>query len=394
MNITWIVFSWLLALMVLPGTLYLLVLTVWGSRACNIPRGQYQAGRLAVVVPAHNEAAGIAQTLQNLVRLAEADGDTEVIVVADNCTDDTAAIAQQCGARVIVRQDAVRRGKGYALDYAFGVLMQENFAAFVVVDADSQASPNFIQGLRQHFAHGAMAVQARYTVLNAAASARTKLAALALSAFNVLRPRARHAMGLSAGILGNGFALSRQVLEQVPYTAASVVEDLEYHLQLINAGIRVHFADDITIRGEMPTTGRGANTQRARWEGGRLRMLLDHGLPLLKGVLQGKWYLLEPLADLLLPPLGYYVLLLLLLCAMPVAMAQYLGVAGLLVVAMHVLVAARIGEIPVHELLRVLLHIPGYLLWKMRRVVSIVHAARRNGDWVRTERAIKLTEAE
>jgi len=285
-----------------------------------------------------------------------------------------------------------QRGKGYALDYAFRVLMQENYSAFVVVDADSQASPNFISGLRQHFARGAMAVQARYTVLNATASARTRMAALALSAFNVLRPRARHAMGLSAGILGNGFALDRQVLERVPYSAASVVEDLEYHLQLVKAGIRVHFADDITIRGEMPTTGRGANTQRARWEGGRLRMLLDHGWPLFTGVLQGQRHLLEPLADLLLPPLAYYVLLLLLLCAMPLVLAQCLGVLGLLVVAVHVLVAARIGGISTCELATVLLRIPCYLLWKMSRIVSIGLAARRGGDWIRTERAVTIKE--
>lgn len=392
MNTVWFVLSLLLVLMVLPGTAYLLLLTLFGSRSVVLPSGSCKQGRLAIVVPAHNESAGIAQTLENLTALAADDGETVVVVVADNCTDDTAAIARRCGARVLERQDLLQRGKGYALDYAFRVLMQENFSAFVVVDADSQASPNFISGLRQHFFHGAMAVQARYTVLNATASARTRMAALALSAFNVLRPRARHAMGLSAGILGNGFALDRQVLERVPYRAASVVEDLEYHLQLVKAGIRVHFADDITIRGEMPTTGRGANTQRARWEGGRLRMLLDHGWLLFAAVLQGQRHLLEPLADLLLPPLAYYVLLLLLLCAMPLVLAQCLGVLGLLVVAVHVLVAARIGGISTRELVSVLLRIPFYLLWKMNRVVSIGLAARRGGDWIRTERAVTIKE--
>jgi hypothetical protein len=82
------------------------------------------------------------------------------------------------------------------------------------------------------FAGGADAVQCRYTTLNVDASLRTRLMNVSLMAFNALRPRGRSAMGLSAGILGNGFALSAETLRPVPYTADSVVEDLEYHLLL------------------------------------------------------------------------------------------------------------------------------------------------------------------
>lgn len=389
----WEVLTVLLALLVLPGTLYLALLTAAGSGKQLLSSISPMAGKLAIVVPAHNEAAGIARTLRNLLRLAKFDGATEVVVVADNCDDDTAKIAQYCGARVVVRQNPEQRGKGYALNHAFQILLKEDFALFAVVDADSKAASNFLTALREHFARGAMLVQTRYTVLNADISSHTRLAKLALLAFNVLRPRGRDALGLSAGILGNGFALRREVLERVPYSASSVVEDLEYHLRLIEANIRVHFADDTEISGDMPTASSNSKTQRARWEGGRLRMLMDHGFSLLIGVLKGKRNLLEPLADLLLLPLAYHVLLLLLLCSLPLTAAKMLGLFGLLIVLLHVLVAARIGGISFRQLAEILFSVPIYLFWKIRMVSKILQTTRRDSIWVRTERNMNFKES-
>ena len=71
------------------------------------------AGRrplLAVVIPAHNEVRGIAATLRQIIPQLEA-GD-RLIVIADNCTDDTASIATQAGAEVLERSDSQHRGKG------------------------------------------------------------------------------------------------------------------------------------------------------------------------------------------------------------------------------------------------------------------------------------------
>jgi hypothetical protein len=123
-------------------------------------------------------------------------------------------------------------------------------------------------------------------------------------------------------------------------------------------------------------------------------MLLDHGQPLLAGVLKGNLRLLEPLTDLLLPPLGYHVLLLLLLCMVPLPAARLLGAAGLLVVALHVLVAARMGGISVRELADILLRVPLYLLWKVRMVFATLRTARQGSAWVRTERDMKIKETE
>ncbi len=130
---TWPILTVALGVLVVPGTLYLLLLTLAGL--CRPVRADAEnsfTGRLAIIIPAHDEAAGIARTVDNLLAIARADGAADVYVIADNCSDDTAVIARAHGAQVLERNDLSRRGKGYALDYAFMALATKGFAAFVV----------------------------------------------------------------------------------------------------------------------------------------------------------------------------------------------------------------------------------------------------------------------
>jgi cellulose synthase/poly-beta-1,6-N-acetylglucosamine synthase-like glycosyltransferase len=374
-----------LAALTLPGTLLLALLSVAGLHGRPTPRRAPAKGRIAIVVPAHNEAQGIERTVRNLLAEVRRDKASDVVVIADNCSDDTAAVAQRCGARVLERSDEQHRGKGFALDFAFRSLLADDYQFFVVIDADSEVAPGFLNVFRRCFAQGSMALQARYTVLNAGTSVRTRLMELALCAFNVLRPRGRAALGWSAGILGNGFGLRRAVIERVPYTAGSVVEDLEYHLVLIWHGVRVDFADQALVRGEMPSSGSGVRTQRTRWEGGRLRMLVEHAPGLVRDVCFGQHTALEPLLDLLLLPLSYHVALLALLLATPLPWAQALAIGSLAVVAFHVVAAARVGGVPIRNLAAIL-YVPFYIAWKILLLPVTLAKAGRESPWLRTAR--------
>ena len=93
---------------------------------------------IVLLVPAHNESQGIGRTVANLFALAKADGSASVVVIADNCSDDTATVAAAFGARVLVRHNEVDRGKGFALDFAFKTLAKEGVDAYIVIDADMQ----------------------------------------------------------------------------------------------------------------------------------------------------------------------------------------------------------------------------------------------------------------
>jgi len=375
-----------LCALTLPGCVELIILTVAGCLPARTePTSTRHVGRIAVVVPAHNEERGVAGAVTSLRRCVPADSRHSIVVVADNCEDRTAERAGGAGARVIVREDRTRRGKGYALRYAFGILLAEGFDALAVVDADSAVEPNFVAEIERMLAGGADAVQCRYGVLNPGASMRTRLMNVALMAFNVLRPRGRDRLRLSAGILGNGFALTRATLSAVPYDAHSVVEDLEYHLRLVRAGKRVRFADRTSVWGEMPAAGSAAGTQRARWEGGRIRMIREQVPILLADLGAGRFALAEPLLELLLLPLAFHAALLMLTLAIPLAAARWYGAAALGVVVAHVGAAIVVGGGTIADF-AALAFAPFYIIWKLALAPAIGRAARKNADWVRTAR--------
>lgn len=391
-------------LLSLPGTVELALLTLGGILPCRPPgppalphsKGREgdsvpptgplsEAVRIAVVVPAHNEEAGIRACVQGLLACDPGAGAFAVVVVADNCTDATAAQATAAGAQVLVRTDSQRRGKGYALDYAFRQLLPQGFDAVLVVDADTRVEPSLITEFQRLFAAGADAVQCRYQVDNPQASLRARLMHVAWLAFNVLRPRGRERWGLSVGLLGNGFGLTRETLAVVPYEAASVTEDLEYHLRLVRAGRRVRFADAATVWSPAPTGGRAAASQRARWEGGRFRMIRELAPPLAREAVLGQPRLLEPLLELLLLPLAYHVFLLLAALALPLAWSRAYALAGLALVVLHVAAAIVVGRGGWRDLLA-LAAAPFYMLWKLTLVKALTRSARRDAEWVRTER--------
>ena len=146
------------------------------------------------------------------------------------------------------------------------------------------------------------------------------------------------------------------------------------------------------VRGDMPFGEQGSRTQRARWEGGRLRMLLQYGPGMASAVLHGRWRLLEPLLDLLLLPLAYHVLLLLaaglLAAAAVTGWAWLLGVtvlASLSLLATHVLAAMHITQQPWSRL-RVVSRIPAYLAWKAGMLTTTFSSAARGSAWIRTDR--------
>ncbi len=377
----WMVIGFLLIMLTLPGVLELALLTLGGVLPVHArkPNNTAPALPLAILVPAHNEAAHIERCLRSLQQAANEL--TTIIVIADNCSDNTAEIARQAGVRVIERHNAAERGKGFALAYAIAQLWAEDFAAFVIVDADTIVAPNFVTAMQARFADRADAVQCRYGVLNAQAAPRTRLLNIALLAFNVLRPRGRERWGLSAGLLGNGFGLARATLAAVQHSAHSIVEDLEYHLKLVRAGRRVQFADETTVLAEMPVAGAGVTTQRARWEGGKLQMLRQYAGVLLRDVFSGRWRLLEPLLELLLLPLAFHVALLLgtLGCAWlaPLGWLRAYACFGLLLTVGHVVAAVVVGGGGWRDWLT-LARAPFYILWwKLSLLRAIIRAAHK-----------------
>jgi cellulose synthase/poly-beta-1,6-N-acetylglucosamine synthase-like glycosyltransferase len=381
-----------LMLLSIPGTIELALLTFCGvlpaRKTVRLGRAPLVSMRkLAAVIPAHNESLNIANSVQSLARCVRPGtlAEFEIVVIADNCTDDTEEVAQAAGARVITRIDESRRGKGFALHYGFERLLAEGFEALLVVDADTVVETNLLVEAVRLLEGGADGVQTRYGVLNPGASIRTRLMNTALMAFNVLRPRGRERLGVSVGILGNGFALTSATLAAVPYDAHSVVEDLEYGLRIVESGRRIAFADGTTVRGMMPSGGRGVETQRARWEGGRFRMIAQNAPELIRQVLDGRLELAEPLLELLLLPLAFHVMLLTATVLISFAPARIYAVIAFMLLVFHICAGIVVGGGNWRDF-AALLAAPGYVLWKVTMLSKILKSASLDTTWVRTER--------
>ncbi len=378
-----------LAVATLPLVLELFLLTFAGflpKKMAHKVSGSF-AQELAVIIPAHNEEGSISACVESLT--ASATPGTRLLVIAHNCTDKTAEIAHAAGAEVLVYDDPAARGKGYALHFGFERALAMGAGAVLVIDADSAVSANLVSEVRAVLASGADALQCRYEMSSGTQKATGRLAALALRGFNVVRPAGRQRLGLSAGILGNGFAIRSEVLSQIPYNAFSVVEDLEYHIHLVQAGKRVQYLENALVTASLPQSQKGETIQRSRWEGGRIRAAKMWFLPLLRQVLQGRLRLIEPMLDVAGLPIAYGVFALLLALLVPADWVRLYAVASLLVVFIHVLAAAAKGP-DFWGSVALLATAPFYILWKIRLVPGILRGSSAKAAWVRTQRGVQL----
>jgi cellulose synthase/poly-beta-1,6-N-acetylglucosamine synthase-like glycosyltransferase len=390
----WALYAASLALLVLtlPGTVELALLTIGALLPDRKPpRTETGAAggkgvRLGIIVPVYNEELGLQRTIRSVLACDDAPGPADIIVMACNTTDRSVPIARALGCTTLERKDPARRGKGYGLEYAFRHLQHAGFDAYAVLDADTTVERNFINEFRGLFGRGAAAGQCILRVANPQTNARTRLMNIAFLAFTFLRPLARHRLGLSAGIFGNGFGVRADVIRRVPYDCYSIAEDLEYHTRLVLAGYRVEFLSATSVSTEMCTTGAQAKPQRERWEGGRLRVLLDQAPALVRdSTAGGRPALLEPLLDLLLPPLAYHLVCLLALTLIGGGAAFIYAVLGVMLVAIHVLQAMVIGAASAREW-RALLMVPVYVGWKLLGIGGVIKAASRSTPWRRTPR--------
>ena len=121
-----------------------------------------QTNRYAVLICARNEAAVLGFLLDSIRKQTYPPSQVEVYVCADQCTDETAAVAKRWGARVLERFHPRQVGKGYALDalvqYVYGQRGMDFYDGFFIVDADNLLDADFIAEMDKCFCAGARIV--------------------------------------------------------------------------------------------------------------------------------------------------------------------------------------------------------------------------------------------
>jgi len=346
---------------------------------------------VVVMVPAHDEAAGIGATLVDVQ--SQLGPNDRILVVADNCNDDTAQLARSAGAEVIERLDDERRGKGYALTHGIEHLTPNPPDVLIVVDADCRLSPGSIDALVRNAVETNRPIQADYVLQPTNRSPISMISALAFLVRNRVRPRGLRRLNQPCQLDGTGMAFPWTVIRTAPGLGPSIVEDLTMGIELALLGHEPLFCIDAGVRSDLPGSRRAAMQQRRRWEHGHLATLLHQGPRLLReGVVQRRLGLIAMGADLIVPPLALLVGLLVLVLAVAIGLVFFGGstaplwIAGsaLAIVGLGVGIGwARYGRKAVP--FRYLLLVPVYLIWKVPLYLSFL-VGRRERGWKRTER--------
>jgi cellulose synthase/poly-beta-1,6-N-acetylglucosamine synthase-like glycosyltransferase len=392
--------EFLLALALIPITLpalSLLVLTLAALKKTspeNRPTGTPSAKqvRVAVLVPAHNESVNVLPTINCLkAQLGPAD---LLVVIADNCVDDTAELARAAGATVIERSHSELRGKGYALAFGVDHLRSDPPDVVLVVDADCVVSDRAVACIAEHCASSGKPVQ-MLDLMSAGANAGLKLRVLefAMIMKNLVRPLGSFRLGRACHLMGTGMALPWSLMSSAKLATGHITEDMKLGVDLAIAGFAPQFLPQVQVSSAFPVDTGVAKVQKSRWEHGHLATLAEE-LPGLAAaaIKSGDPALVVMTMDLLIPPVALYFLVLAtgtILCTGAAVLWPVWQPAAVLVdgaaVCFFLAIALTWFRFGRHLLsARELLSTPLYALWKIP--VYVAYFLKKRSGWVRTKR--------
>ncbi|MBC2694343.1 MAG: glycosyltransferase family 2 protein [Desulfobacteraceae bacterium] len=362
----------------------------------NRRRSPEPTTKFAIIIPAHNEVVVIKNTLESIRCLNYPKRQYETIVIADNCDDETAQVVKEYGVCCFKRIDKERKGKGFALQWAFDHLKAEkkfaDYDAFVIIDADTIIDPDFLRAMDSRIAGGEMAIQGYYDVINPEVSPMASLSYFGFIISRNLRFKGRTRMGWSNNLLGNGMCFSREVIDEFGWGATSIVEDIEYAVMLHLNGIKVSFAPEAKIFAEIPTTFKRSRIQRSRWDIGKFQIRNRYLVKLLKEAIRTRDIsYLDTAMELAIPPFSLFVILAFVLFGLFMAtlynglnalsMIWFSVIATLTVYVLTGLVMAKANW----KTYRNLIHAPLFVLWRVKTIIW-GYVFRIGKQWIKTER--------
>jgi cellulose synthase/poly-beta-1,6-N-acetylglucosamine synthase-like glycosyltransferase len=345
-----------------------------------------------LVMPAHDEAVVIGDTLRRL-NTALGEG-MRALVVADNCSDSTAAEARQAGVEVLERNDPERKGKGFALAFAADHLAADPPEVFMVLDADCAIDRASLRALVDEAARSSRPCQS-INLLRAdlTASPLVQLSTFAFMLKNLVRQRGLQRLAGRVHLTGTGMAMPFALFRASAHVRSSIVEDLALGLELSDAGHAPRLVSNAFVWSS-GSSEKGTLTQRRRWEGGFIATSLRHGPALLKrAITRGEIRSLLAGLDLLVPPLALFAFVNLAVLAIAAALTflfkadtwPIVTQGALLLAAVIAVFFAWLWEGRKFVSVSALARIPWYLAWKLPLYLGF---ARRGApdEWLRTGR--------
>ena len=280
--------------------------------------------RVAVLVPAHNEATDLLATLEDIKPQLQA-GD-RLIVIADNCTDTTPVLAVSAGAEVIERREPKKVGKGYALARGVEHLNMDPPDVVIVIDADCRVAKGCIDQLALTCIEYDRPVQALDLITAPdKTTVESRVAEFAWRIRNWVRPLGLWSLNLPCQLMGTGMAFPWKLLHSTNVKGGSLVEDLNLGLSLAAAGSAPLFCPSTAVVSRLPFSLEAASIQRQRWQQGHIQAILRMSPKLLyTAIVNANVDLLALTMDLIVPPLSLLAMLLVILFSLAI-LASFFG---------------------------------------------------------------------
>ena len=245
--------------------------------------------RYAVLIAARNENAVIGDLIHSIRVQNYPQELIDIFVIADNCTDNTAAIAQEAGAIVFPRFNTEQIGKGYALDYGVTCIREhysENeYEAYFVFDADNVLDVNYFREMNKVFDGGAIASTSYRNSKNFGSNWISAGYGVWFLREAKYLSQARLTLNTSCAVSGTGFFVSAKIIEKMGgWKFHLLTEDIEFSTYSILHGERIAYCPTAMLYDEQPITFRDSWNQRFRWAKGFYQVFGKYGLSLVKGV--------------------------------------------------------------------------------------------------------------
>ncbi len=270
----------------------------WFGKHDSVQAGHIPETRVAFLLAAHNEQAVIAGLIASIRRLDWPQEQVAIWVVADRCTDQTAGVARQAGAcvweRAAVDAGGVVRpiGKGHALNELLDqhVGDRDQFAVFIMLDADIRLAEDYLQNMLQVWQRGYPAVQGTSLTATLSHSSLTEVSSLANRVQHVVQ-QGRFALGWQNLIIGNTLLLDRSVLQMLDWKLARISPtEEEVKIALVEREIPIGYAARALCWEESADRIDALAKQRSRWFRDYVLFLTRAGMPLLlRSLMSGKW---------------------------------------------------------------------------------------------------------
>ena len=246
--------------------------------------------KFMAIIPAHNEEAVIKNLVESLVEQDYPKDLYDIYVIADNCTDATAEIAEKAGAIVYKRFDEEHKTKGHALNWFLKQKIEENadYDALCVFDADNIVDKEFLRNMNKKLCQGEEVVQGYRDIKNPTDSWISAGYAIFYWMMHRFYHLARYNLGLSPLLNGTGFMVKFDLLKPDGWQTITLTEDIEFSLINIAQGRKLGWAVDAIVYDEQPTTFKQSWSQRSRWTVGHLQCMKNYTGKLAHGVKEYK----------------------------------------------------------------------------------------------------------